>query len=112
MALHAGATCRAAGNSNRGPQSAKLGETLITLEGVGRTHDGQRQLFSDVTLTLRRGERLAVVGANGCGKTTLLRVIAGARRPFFSYIFNAAMLNITCSCAAWCNPCMAGRPGT
>ena len=60
-------------------QKSKGGETLITLEGVGRTHDGQRQLFSDVTFTLRRGERLAVVGANGSGKTTLLRVIAGLR---------------------------------
>ena len=65
--------------SSRGAAAQKLkgGETLITLEGVGRTHDGQRQLFSDVTFTLKRGERMAVVGANGSGKTTLLRVIAG-----------------------------------
>ncbi len=66
-----------AGRDTHTAKSTRTRETLLTLENVGRTHDGHTQLFSNVSATLTRGERLAVVGPNGCGKTTLLRLIAG-----------------------------------
>jgi len=40
-----------------------------------------RQLFSDVSLTLSTGDRLGLVGINGTGKSTLLRVLAGKAEP-------------------------------
>lgn len=40
-----------------------------------------RILFDDLTFTLKRGERLALIGANGSGKTSLLRLIAGQDWP-------------------------------
>ena len=34
-----------------------------------------------VTLDIRRGERVAIVGESGCGKTTLLKILLGIERP-------------------------------
>ena len=42
---------------------------------------GQQELFRDVDLTLRAGERVALVGPNGSGKTTLARLILGELEP-------------------------------
>ena len=42
---------------------------------------GGREALSDVSFTIRRGERVVIVGENGSGKTTLSKVIAGIYRP-------------------------------
>ncbi len=42
---------------------------------------GRARIFSDVNLTVRRGETVGLIGPNGAGKTTLLRVAAGLIRP-------------------------------
>ncbi len=49
---------------------------MLSLSNV-RIEIGNRVLMSDVSLLLRDGEKVALVGANGMGKTTLLRTIAG-----------------------------------
>ncbi|HEY0178292.1 MAG TPA: ABC transporter ATP-binding protein [Dokdonella sp.] len=65
-----------------------MGEVVIELAGVGVAYHTQRSIgggrywaLENVNLTLRRGERLGVVGRNGAGKSTLLRVIAGIVAP-------------------------------
>src|SRR6185437_3344155 len=47
---------------------------------------GERTLFRNLTLTLERGERLAIVGPNGAGKTTLLKALAGELPPRAGHI--------------------------
>lgn len=54
---------------------------LVWIDGVSKSHDGDRTLFEDVNCTVGRGEKMAVIGANGSGKTTLLRIVAGEDAP-------------------------------
>ena len=53
---------------------------LINLERVSKAY-GVRPLLSDVSLGVGVGERIGIVGRNGDGKTTLLRVLTGADEP-------------------------------
>jgi len=56
------------------------GQEVLRLDGIAKGYGG-RTLFAGVNLLLRRGERVALVGPNGCGKTTLLRLITGEEEP-------------------------------
>src|SRR4051794_29870788 len=53
---------------------------LVSLERVHKAY-GVRPLLSDVSLGVAAGERIGVVGRNGDGKTTLLRIIGGLEEP-------------------------------
>ena len=53
----------------------------IEVRGVRYAYDAGRDVLHDVDLTVRPGERLAVVGLSGAGKSTLGRLIAGVDRP-------------------------------
>jgi ATP-binding cassette subfamily F protein 3 len=50
--------------------------TILTAYNLGKYYGGQ-DIFSDLTFTLSHGDRIALVGRNGEGKTTLLRILAG-----------------------------------
>ncbi len=52
------------------------GEVVLDAQHLTRQM-GQRTLFRDVRVQLRRGERVAIIGRNGAGKTTLLRTLLG-----------------------------------
>lgn len=53
---------------------------LLSLKGV-RFGYGERRILDDVSLTVRRGSIVALVGGSGSGKTTILRLIGGLLRP-------------------------------
>ena len=42
---------------------------------------GEKEVLRGISLTLRPGQRIAVMGPSGCGKTTLLRIVLGLLRP-------------------------------
>ena len=54
--------------------------SLVSLSGVSKSH-GAQHLFSDVSLQVSAGRRIAIVGSNGTGKTTLLEIITGEQDP-------------------------------
>jgi branched-chain amino acid transport system ATP-binding protein len=63
-------------NDPRDRESAHL-----TVEAVAAGYRGAPPVISGISLTVRRGEVLAVLGKNGAGKTTLLRTISGLLAP-------------------------------
>ena len=57
-----------------------IGAMLLNMEGVRKTY-GDRTLLDDVTFYMKQGDRVGVVGVNGCGKSTFLRLAAGKEKP-------------------------------
>ena len=60
-------------------QTARTGDQVLVLDKLSIGFPS-RKLARDLSLTLRRGERLGIIGGNGTGKTTLLRTILGEQR--------------------------------
>jgi len=52
------------------------GKDVLVLEDIAKAY-GESRVLSGVSLTIRRGERVAVIGANGLGKSTLLKIVTG-----------------------------------
>jgi ABC transport system ATP-binding/permease protein len=80
---------RAARAAMEGPQgTAKLAassddsktKTVINADGVNKSY-GDRDIIKDFTLRIQRGDRIGIVGANGTGKTTLIRMLTGETKP-------------------------------
>jgi ATPase subunit of ABC transporter with duplicated ATPase domains len=61
-------------------QGLHVPDNLVRVEGVAKAY-GDQQLFDNLTFELNKGERLAIVGPNGTGKSTLLRILTGAEAP-------------------------------
>ena len=58
----------------------RTGEDVLQTEGLEKSF-GERTLFRDVKMHIRAGERIALIGDNGTGKTTLLRCLTGEEKP-------------------------------
>ena len=57
----------------RFPLSVQPGKWVLSMEGVGKSYD--KPLFRSVSISVGRGEKIALLGPNGVGKSTLLKVI-------------------------------------
>ncbi len=64
----------------RFPEPAPCGRTPLTARNLTKTY-GSLEIFTGVDLAIDRGSRVVILGLNGTGKTTLLRLLAGAETP-------------------------------
>lgn len=59
---------------------------MLTLQNISYTHPNKDLLFSDINLTVNSHEKTALIGNNGVGKSTLLKIIAGELQPTKGHI--------------------------
>ncbi|MBQ6362231.1 MAG: ABC-F family ATP-binding cassette domain-containing protein [Lachnospiraceae bacterium] len=60
--------------------SSRMGKKTIEIRNVSKQYDG-RTLFEDFSYIVLRGERIGIIGPNGCGKSTLMKIITGQLAP-------------------------------
>jgi len=62
------------------PEPAPCGKTPLMAEGLSKSY-GSLEVFTDVDLAIDKGSRVVILGLNGAGKTTMLRILAGVDQP-------------------------------
>ncbi|MBE7468339.1 MAG: ABC transporter ATP-binding protein [Anaerolineae bacterium] len=67
--------------------------TVLTTHNLGK-HYGAQDVFEGLTLSVNQGDRIALVGPNGEGKTTLLRILAGLEQPSAGAVHTAKGLKL------------------
>ena len=60
--------------------SKESGKDVLTVQNLSKSFD-HKKLFWDINFEIKRGERVAIIGDNGTGKTTLLKIINGLLEP-------------------------------
>ena len=61
-----------------------MSDVILEIKGINRIYkdeDNTVEALSDINLSVKRGEFISIIGSSGCGKTTLLRLIAGLDKP-------------------------------
>ncbi len=65
----------------RFPQPPASGHTVMRLEEIAKSYDGVRYVLKPFDFEINKGDRIAIVGVNGAGKTTFSKILAGVEKP-------------------------------
>ncbi len=63
------------------PLPQNQNEPVIEFDQVSFSYDGKKKVLSDIDFTIRKGERIAIIGKNGAGKSTAAKLLCGLIRP-------------------------------
>ena len=73
--------------------SKESGKDVLTVHNLSKSFD-QKKLFWDINFEIKRGERVAIIGDNGTGKTTLLKIINGLLEPDTGEVIYGANVSV------------------
>ena len=62
------------------PTPSNVGEIPISIKGINKTY-GETKILSDFSLSIIRGERIALIGPNGAGKSTIIKILTETSKP-------------------------------
>lgn len=68
------------GKVEMGSVATRMGRTTVEVEGLCKSYEG-KTLIRDWTYTFLKNDRIGIVGTNGCGKTTLMKMLCGRVEP-------------------------------
>ena len=74
-------------------EADRSGYKVVVAKGLGRQYDG-RWLFRGLDLTICRGDKVGILGPNGCGKSTLIRTLLGQEAPDEGTVAHGTKLEI------------------
>lgn len=63
------------------PQPPPSGHTVMRLTGISKSYDGVHNVLKPFDFEISKGDRIAIVGVNGAGKTTFSKILAGVEKP-------------------------------
>ena len=66
-------------------EAGASGNEVLNLRNLSFSYDGKNNILQGMSLTVRRGDRLFLVGPNGCGKSTLIKILMGRLCPTSGY---------------------------
>lgn len=71
----------------------RTGNDVILIQNLSKSYNG-RNIFKNVDLKMRYKDKIAIIGRNGCGKTTLLKIILGEEQPDYGTVKLGTKLKI------------------
>jgi len=74
-------------------EAGRSGFKVVAAKNLGRAHDG-RWLFRGLDVRICRGDKVGILGPNGCGKSTLIRVLLGQEAPDEGAVEHGTQLEI------------------
>ncbi len=63
------------------PDPPDSGQELIRLTNISHSYDGVKKVLDNVSLSVQKGDKIGIIGYNGTGKSTLLKIISGRLSP-------------------------------
>jgi ATP-binding cassette subfamily F protein 3 len=75
------------------PPATHSGKITIEIEGLTKTYDGVYNVLEGLDLIIERGEKIALVGVNGAGKSTFTRIIADIDKDFDGVVKDGHLVN-------------------